>query len=256
MSDHVRHPAGWLSVRQRLIVGGETAPARAEMVYCPFSEESIGISACFTCGFCDGVTNDAQGNAALLLCTRDMAEAGPISAEVPPFSLHRPVADLLSSETTCARKDTTLNALAALFEEQKLSALAIVDEHGIPVGVVTQGDLLRTRLEAFERGILVTTAPGGKGVSEGLGPGFHLDGEGTAEDVMSPATLTLPETAPIAQAAALMAWEGVRHLVITRPSGDVTGVLSALDILRWVAKLDGYVVPEGKEAPGAFRRRA
>lgn len=256
MASHVRNPAGWLVVRQRRIVGAGLAPEAAETVFCPFSDETKEIDACFTCGFCDGVTKSSHGRPALLLCTRDMSEAAALSASAATDApLRRPIADLLRAETTCVRPDTTLNGLADLFEDGNLSAAVVVDDRGKPLGVVTQSDVLRAAIDELEGNVDIVFAPARRGGTEGLGGGFHLDGERTVREIMSRTTFGLPETAPIGQAAALMSWEAVRHLVVTRANGDVVGVLSSLDVLRWLAKLDGYVVPDGKEAPEAVRRR-
>jgi predicted transcriptional regulator len=59
--------------------------------------------------------------------------------------------------------------------------------------------------------------------------------------MMPPFSLT--ESASIARAAALMSFEGVHRVVIIDVSGVVVGVLSSLDILRWVAQSSGYVLP-------------
>jgi hypothetical protein len=54
--------------------------------------------------------------------------------------------------------------------------------------------------------------------------------------------LALPITASIAQAAALMSYEGRGLIVITDLAGQVAGVVQALDIARWSAREAGYLV--------------
>jgi CBS domain-containing protein len=87
----------------------------------------------------------------------------------------------------------------------------VVDRDGRPVGVVAAADLLRA-------------------------------GGPTAADIMSPQVLALPITAILAQAAALIAYEGVSEIIIADLHGRVAGMLGALDITRWCARAAGYLV--------------
>jgi CBS domain-containing protein len=68
----------------------------------------------------------------------------------------------------------------------------------------------------------------------------------TALDVMSPA-LALHEQSNIGQAASLMAFEGVHCLPVVADRGEVVGVVSALDILRWFGRHSGYLIPAARE---------
>jgi CheY-like chemotaxis protein len=52
------------------------------------------------------------------------------------------------------------------------------------------------------------------------------------------------------EAAALMAYESVQRVVVVTGDGKVEGMVSAEDVLRWVALGAGYVVPaSGDKAP-------
>jgi CBS-domain-containing membrane protein len=59
----------------------------------------------------------------------------------------------------------------------------------------------------------------------------------TVADCMLPLAMTVTPTTPIARVAALMAWEGIHRLPVCGPAGDVVGIVSTLDIARWVAKV-------------------
>jgi CBS domain-containing protein len=65
----------------------------------------------------------------------------------------------------------------------------------------------------------------------------------TAGDVMSPVAFSLPESSNIGQAAALMAFEAVHGLPVVADAGEVVGIVSALDILRWFGQCSGYLIP-------------
>src|SRR5262249_40757083 len=86
----------------------------------------------------------------------------------------------------------------------------------------------------------------------GLGPGYRVyePTRVTAREVMSPTVITLHESSNIGQAASLMAYEGVHHLPVVSDRGAVVGILSAIDVLRWLGRQSGYIIP-----PGPTRRR-
>src|SRR5262249_50102003 len=75
--------------------------------------------------------------------------------------------------------------------------------------------------------------------------GFHeVDVAGkTVGDIMVPLAFALPESASIAQAAALMAYEGVHRVPVVSTSREVVGLISSLDVLRWLAQRSGFLVP-------------
>jgi CBS-domain-containing membrane protein len=68
-------------------------------------------------------------------------------------------------------------------------------------------------------------------------------GSTQVKEVMTPVTLAMPEHASIARASALMAYEGVHRVVVVDVSGAVIGLVSPIDVLRWLAQKDGYAVP-------------
>jgi predicted transcriptional regulator len=99
-----------------------------------------------------------------------------------------------------------------LFLERGISGAPVVDGKGRAIGVVSKTDVIRGRQN--------------KCVGE----------------VMTPVAFTMKENAPISQAAALMAFEGIHRLPIVSDSGEVIGIVSSIDVLQWIAERDGYLV--------------
>jgi CBS domain-containing protein len=64
----------------------------------------------------------------------------------------------------------------------------------------------------------------------------------TVADCMLPLSLTVTPATPVSKVAALMAWEGVHRLPVCGPAGEVIGIVSSLDIARWVATVAGHGV--------------
>lgn len=152
------------------------------------------------------------------------------------------VSSIMTRVVYCVRREVSVELLAMLFLEHGVSGFPVVDELGHPVGVVSKTDLLR---HVHEHGVdSDEIRPEEAAILAQLGGGFHAvatDGT-TVEHVMTPIVFAVAHDAPIARAAALMAGEGVHRIPILDDEGTVCGILSALDIVRWLATLGGYPV--------------
>lgn len=142
-----------------------------------------------------------------------------------PLQLPRSsVASIMTRNVVCVRPELTLDAVMALFLETGLKAVPVVDADRKLVGFVGQVDVM----------LEVQTQRGENGARKP---------RRSVLDVMHPCTLTLPETAPITSAAALMAEHGQQRVAIVSHTGGVVGVLSASDVLYWLARADGGALP-------------
>jgi CBS domain-containing protein len=112
----------------------------------------------------------------------------------------------------CVSADQSVDSVVSLFLERGISGAPVVDIKGRAIGVVSKTDVIRGRHQ--------------KCVGE----------------VMTPVAFTMKENAPISQAAALMAFEGIHRLPIVSDSGEVIGIVSSIDVLQWIAERDGYLV--------------
>jgi CBS domain-containing protein len=138
----------------------------------------------------------------------------------------------MGREFLCVRDDMSLEAVRALFLERGLSGAPVVNAEGAPVGVVTKTDLVRAlgELEPEEAG-------------ETLPYGFHMERlpRAIVVEVMTPFVHTLPMRSSVAEAAAFMARHELHHVIVVDPKGTVVGVLTTLDLARWLAAQTGYV---------------
>jgi CBS domain-containing protein len=152
------------------------------------------------------------------------------------MATHTPVSALMARDPEVAAPDDSVEQLVARFLARGLHGLPIVDGDRQVVGFVTARDLVRHH---YERG---DTDEDGAPLPRELASGFHVHhaSRACARDVMTPAAVTLDETTPISKAAALMAFEHVHRAPVLSRSGALVGVLSALDILRWLAIADEY----------------
>src|SRR5581483_10829402 len=66
------------------------------------------------------------------------------------------VEDVMTREVETVKPETPLKRVAAILAELRISGLPVVDEHGVVVGVVSEGDILyKERLEPSGRGGLL-----------------------------------------------------------------------------------------------------
>ena len=79
-------------------------------------------------------------------------------------------------------------------------------------------------------------------------------------DIMSTPVITVNVTATIAQAAQIMSDYGVRKLPVIDESGELAGVITSLELARWLAKMNDFqdlalnaLARLKKEAGGPYR---
>jgi CBS domain-containing protein len=210
---------------RRLASTGAVNPGELE-VYCPDKDKSVAVNLCkscvkfVTCGAdpktsrtfveCRQLTADSARS--LRAARRAVLTRRPHAGS--SFGDRMPVTEIMTRQVSCVRRSLELAGLRQLFSATIAAALPVVNEHGEPIGVIQRG-----------------AAAGANAVRK-------------AGDLMERLSFVLPDSATISQVAALMAIEGVAHLPIVGKGGQVVGMVSWVDVLRFFAQGDGYVVPE------------
>ena len=230
-----------------------TAGAQGEdttlTVFCLRRSVSVSVDACTSCGHCRGMSLDPTGRSSFLVCDWVPPERDAPKAvrEHKVDANEARIADVMTRDVICVRPDLSVEALTSLFLERGISGAPVVDAKDRPIGVVSKTDLLR---EQFEHGdteeveeIRLKTEAGW---DVELGPGFHAEriARATVAEIMMPIAFSLPEDASIAHAAAVMAVEGVHRVPVVSSRGEVVGILTTLDVLRWLAHGSGYLVAD------------
>ena len=228
----------------------EVGTGRALGVFCARQARAIDLRECRHCEHSQGLCINPTDGDTFLRCAggeTEVAEALDRSAEPGPDAPARAtqLRDIMTTPARCVTPELSVSALTAVFLATGMSAAPVVDARGMAIGIVSKTDLLN---EYFEReadaAALVVAMPDGNTLE--LGPGFSPEraAKSTVRDVMTHAVFSLPGEASISRAAALMAYEGVHRIVVTGRDGIAVGILSSLDILRWLARRDGYVLPD------------
>ena len=64
--------------------------------------------------------------------------------------LDRPVARIMTTEVVTCRRETPVEELMATMTERRIRHVPVVDEHGAIVGIVSIGDLVKSRIYELE----------------------------------------------------------------------------------------------------------
>ncbi len=123
------------------------------------------------------------------------------------------IGELGLSEIACVAPETSAWVVAQLFVDLRVPAIAVVDAAQDVRGVITRTDVLR---RIHDHGV-------------------------TAEQLMSHYVIALPADATLECAAALMAVEGIGHVVVL-DGNEAIGAITSLDIARQVAARAGYLL--------------
>lgn len=201
-----------LCIHRRTIVDASGAERIERLVECPAGRRSVPVEACGHCGFGSDELEDDELGGPVIECER--AEEESTKREYPGTMTVVPAGSLATRDVLCVAPDTPIERVRTTLVEAVIGCLPVVERDGTPVGVIGPVDLM--------------TKPTAK----------------TASSAMSWPVATISELTPITRAAAVMAYEGVHHLLVVNEAGAVIGVLSSLDILRHVGQDHGYLVPQ------------
>jgi CBS-domain-containing membrane protein len=120
------------------------------------------------------------------------------------------VSAVMSRDVVCVSASTSLDELAVLLDERRISGAPVVDERGCAIGMVSRTDLV--------------TACRCRGASTPT----------TVREIMMQMTFSVPDDAPLATVVRLMAFEGVHRIPVIAADGTVAGIVSTLDVVRWL----------------------
>src|SRR6266852_7560827 len=126
--------------------------------------------------------------------------------------------------------DTPMRKIAALLVEKGISAVPVVDDSGVPIGIVSEGDLIgrkEAECEAREDWWLTILAEG-----EDLSPDFLASlNYPTARDLMSAPVITVHEETNLAEIARILTTHRIKRVPVVR-DGCIVGIVSRADLVR------------------------
>jgi CBS domain-containing protein len=172
-------------------------------VECPRRDACATLDECARCNEYAGLSFDGERGRSFVVCrSPDVALAVGRTRDT--------VAEIMTADVLCLREDLTLAAATELFLRDNVSAAPVVDAARGPIGMLSRSDLLRERF-----------------------PGAMVS------EAMTPLAFSVRGDALITRAAALMAYEGIHQVPVVSEDEKVIGLLTSLDILRWIAQREG-----------------
>jgi CBS domain-containing protein len=142
------------------------------------------------------------------------------------------VSDVMTTSVHVARPLTPFKRLVQLIEENRISAVPIVDSQGFPVGIVSESDLLlkerRREIESESSLLHPRRRRQERAKAEGV----------VAWEIMTKPPITILSDATMPQAARLMQERNVRRLVVVDERGKIAGIVSRSDLLQVFLRTD------------------
>lgn len=145
----------------------------------------------------------------------------PEAIRIPTIADMVPITWVMSRNVICAREDLHVEALVDLMVQRRIGCVPVIDERGHPIGMVTKLDIIEQTRAARD--------PDATRLAQ------------TVSQLMMPIALTLDEHATVAHAAAMMSIEDVHHVPIVAEGGELIGLVSTMDIVRWLTSNDGFL---------------
>ncbi|WP_137174999.1 CBS domain-containing protein [Massilia sp. HP4] len=126
------------------------------------------------------------------------------------------IGDICTSDTICCTRDETVQAAAMLMRRHHVGDLVVVESDGsgnVPLGILTDRDI-----------VLAVVAPG-------LDPASLLAG-----DIMSDDLLTASASDDVYETIEHMRLRGIRRVPVVDADGRLSGIVSADDLLEFLAE--------------------
>lgn len=161
--------------------------------------------------------------------------------------------DIMTTDVVTVAPDTPLTVVTGVLLDQRISGVPVVEADGRPVGMVTEGDLLRRpemgseRREPWWRHLLTT--PEEKADAYVKTHGEH------AGDVMSEDLVFVRRDTPVAKIVELLEKHRIRRVPVIE-GGKLVGVVSRADIIRALTRLMARRGAPGQAGDEELRRRA
>ena len=162
----------------------------------------------------------------------------------PDIRLPRRARDIMSQPALAIGPGTSLGQAVALMTEHRISGVPVVDADGRPIGMLTEGDLLR-RVETGTLG----DRPGwlASVFRPGALAGDYVRTHGRrVEEIMTTGVISVEEDARLSQVVALMRKHRIKRLPVVR--GDrLVGVVSRADLVARVGAALAAAMPDRVE---------
>ena len=143
--------------------------------------------------------------------------------------------NIMTKPVVSVHPDTPLREVARLMLDKAITAVPVVDDKGAPIGIVSEGDLIRPERaarEAWRQSWLEIFAEG-----EPLAPellDWLRSQKHSARSVMSAPVVTVSEDTELGEIARVLVTHRIKRVPVVR-DGRVTGIIARSNLLRVLA---------------------
>lgn len=153
--------------------------------------------------------------------------------------------DVMTEDVVSVREDASVESIARLLLQRRISAVPVTDGDGRPVGIVSEDDLMRRPEASTERRpswwLELLQGPDERAAQ-------YIKSHGlVARDVMTRHPFTVSENAPLEKVASLLEQEHVKRVPVLR-GGKMVGIVSRADLLHALAAGAKWPAPRAKAA--------
>lgn len=150
---------------------------------------------------------------------------------------HRRISEVMTRRVVTVNRDSSFKEIVRLFDDNDITAAPVVDDDGRPLGVVSEGDLLRKASNLPD--------PEGRWTRLRLLPLDEARAEAETAGAMmtSPAVTARPDW-NIVETARTMDRHQVKRLPVVDETGRLVGIVSRRDLLRPFLRRDEAIGEE------------
>jgi CBS domain-containing protein len=143
--------------------------------------------------------------------------------------------DVMTTTVVTVRPDLPVRTVAETLLKHGISAVPVVDDHGMPLGIISEGDLMPRNAAAREarRDWWLQILSEGEDVHPEYLKFLKADNRTAAQIMVSP-VITAEETMELADLADLLFANNIKRVPVLR-DGKVVGIVSRADLLKVVA---------------------
>ena len=143
--------------------------------------------------------------------------------------------DVMTKAVVTIKPETPIGDIAQLLLEKRISGVPVVDETGSVVGMVTEGDLLKSNAPDPEkrREWWLTLLAEGEALSKEFLSTIR-NNHRMAREIMSAPVVTVTEDTDIGEIGKLFTTLQIKRVPVTR-EGRVTGIVARADLVRAIA---------------------
>ena len=161
--------------------------------------------------------------------------------------------DVMVSKVITVGRDTAVREIANILFANRISAVPVVDDDGMLVGIVSEGDLIH-RVEVgtgreYSWWIKLMS-------DKSMMARDYLKSHATrAADVMTKRVVTAPPDMPLGELVSLLERHGIKRVPVVDGSGKLVGIVSRADLVHALANLRSDIAAEPGVADSTLRER-